>query len=368
MPQFFNYLTCEQKAELKRNAEYIVQAGRGILAADESTGTIAKRFETIKVANEIENRRKYRQLLFTAPSDEVSKHLGGVILFDETFRQKTDDGKPFVELLKERGILSGIKVDKGLVPLAGSDEEQTTQGLDDLAKRCEEYKKGGCVFAKWRCALYIKSSAPSYQAMVENANVLARYASICQQAGIVPIVEPEILQDGTHDLATCQRVTEQVLSFVYKALMDHHVYLEGTLLKPNMVTPGNAYPERSKLTAQEVAVATVTALQRTVPAAVPGIVFLSGGLSEQEATEYLNAINAVPGKKPWALSFSYGRALQHSVLRTWEGKDEKVQAAQERLAELCKNNGMASMGKLACAGNGTNGTGKESLFVAKHAY
>jgi len=368
MPQHFRYLTAEQEAELKRNAEYIVQHGRGILAADESTGTIAKRFESIKLPNEIENRRKYRQLLFTAPSDDVAHHLGGVILYDETFRQKTDEGKPFVELLKERGIMSGIKVDKGLVPLAGTEDEQTTQGLDDLAKRCEEYKKGGCVFAKWRCALYIKGSAPSHQAMIENAEVLARYASICQQNGIVPIVEPEVLQDGTHDLATCQHVTETVLSYVYKALADHHVYLEGTLLKPNMVTCGNAYAEKSKQTAQQVAIATVTALQRTVPAAVPGIVFLSGGSSEQEATEFLNAINAVPGKKPWALSFSYGRALQHSVLRMWEGKEENVVAAQQRLAELCKANGMAAMGKHGGSAKGANGTEKESLFIAKHAY
>jgi len=365
MPQFFKYLSPEQQAELKRNAEYIVQPGHGILAADESTGTIAKRFDSIQLANEAENRRKYRQLLFTAP--QVDQHLGGVILFDETFRQKDDSGKPFPELLKSRGILPGIKVDKGLVPLAGTDEEQTTQGLDGLAERCQEYKKGGCVFAKWRCALVIKPYAPSYQSMVENAEVLARYASICQQNGLVPIVEPEILQDGTHDIQTCQYVTEQVLSFTYKALMDHHVYLEGTLLKPNMVTPGNAYANRSQLTAQEVALATATALQRSVPAAVPGVVFLSGGLSEQEATDYLNAINVVPGKKPWSLTFSYGRALQHSVLRTWNGKDENVAAAQVRLAELAKNNGLASMGKCGkqCA---TNGAEKESLFVAKHTY
>ena len=268
MPKFFNALTPEQQAELKKNAEYIVQSGRGILAADESTGTIAKRFDGAQIPNTEENRRLYRQLLFTAAGEGIEKHLGGVIMYHETFYQKSDDGTPLPELLRKRGIMPGIKVDKGLVPLAGTDGEQTTQGLDSLGERCAQYKKDGAVFAKWRCALFIKPYAPSYQAMLENAEVLARYASICQQNGIVPIVEPEILQDGDHDLATCQAVTEQVLAFTYKALMDHHVYLEGTLLKPNMCTPGAQ--SGIKASPQEIALATVTALQRTVPAAVPG--------------------------------------------------------------------------------------------------
>jgi fructose-bisphosphate aldolase class I len=365
MPQYFKYLSKEQEAELKHNAEYIVSAGKGILAADESTGTIAKRFDGAQIPNDEENRRLYRQLLFTAPSADVDRHIGGVIMYHETFYQKADDGTPLVEVLKKRGIMPGIKVDKGLVPLAGTDEEQTTQGLDSLNERCAQYKKDGAVFPKWRCALFIKPYAPSYQAMIENAQVLARYASICQQHGIVPIVEPEILQDGDHDLATCEKVTEQVLGFVYKALNDHHVYLEGTLLKPNMCTPGVKHAKRA--TSQEIAEATVLALQRTVPCAVPGVVFLSGGQSELEATINLNAINNVPGKRPWALTFSYGRALQHSVIRTWAGKKENLAAAQNVLAKLAKNNGLASMGKYVpdAADAATAG---ESLFVAKHAY
>jgi len=365
MPRYFQYLKPEQEAELKRNAEYICAPGKGILAADESTGTIAKRFDGAQIPNEEENRRLYRQLLFTAPSEEVTKHIGGVIMYHETFYQKDDNGVPFVEVLKKRGIMPGIKVDKGLVPLAGTDDEQTTQGMDSLNERCAQYKKDGAVFAKWRCALFIKPYAPSYQAMVENAQVLARYASICQQHGIVPIVEPEILQDGEHDLAECQKVTEQVLAFVYKALADHHVYLEGTLLKPNMCTPGVKCAKRA--TPDECALATVTALQRTVPAAVPGVVFLSGGLSEIDATLNLNAINKVPGKKPWALTFSYGRALQHSVIRSWAGKKENLAAAQDVLAKLAKNNGLASLGQYVHGVDDPTSAG-ESLFVAKHAY
>jgi len=364
MPRFFEYLSAEKQAELKKNAEYIVQAGRGILAADESTGTIAKRFDGAQIPNTEENRRTYRQLLFSAP-EALDKHLGGVIMYHETFYQKDDNGVPFVEVLKKRGIMPGIKVDKGLIPLAGTEGEQTTQGLDSLGERCAQYKKDGAVFAKWRCALFIKPYAPSYQAIIDNAEVLARYASICQQNGIVPIVEPEILQDGDHDLATCQAVTEQVLSYVYKALNDHHVYLEGTLLKPNMCTPGAQHGK--KATPQEIACATVTALQRTVPAAVPGIVFLSGGQSEMEATVNLNACNKLPGKKPWALTFSYGRALQHSVIRKWAGNNANTKEAQETLAKLATNNGLASMGKYD-QGSDDPSTAGDSLFVAKHAY
>lgn len=311
MTTYFNYPSPALQEELSKIANAIVAPGKGILAADESTATIGKRFADIGIDNTDENRRLYRQLLFT--SDKVvAENISGVILFHETLYQKADDGTPFVELLKQRGIIPGIKVDKGVVPLFGSEDEGTTQGLDDLAQRCAQYKKDGCHFAKWRCVLKIKRNTPSYQAILENANVLARYASICQANRIVPIVEPEVLPDGDHDLDRAQKVTETVLAAVYKALNDHHVFLEGTLLKPNMVTAGQSCT--TKYTPNDIAAATVTALNRTVPAAVAGITFLSGGQSEEEASVNLDAINKYKGKKPWPLTFSYGRALQASVL------------------------------------------------------
>jgi len=287
-----------------------------------------------------------------------------VILFEETLYQKTDDGTPFVQVLKQKGIIPGIKVDKGVVPLAGTIGEGTTQGLDDLDKRCAQYKKDGAQFAKWRCVLNIGPHIPSHLALLENANVLARYASICQQNGLVPIVEPEVLCDGDHDLERCQKVTEQTLAYVYKALADHHVYLEGTLLKPNMVTPGQSCPK--KATPEQVGLATVTALQRTVPVAVPGIVFLSGGQSEQEATQNLNGINQTKGKKPWALSFSFGRALQASVLKAWAGKQASVAAGQQVFLKRAQLNGLATLGKYT--GEEADLQAAQSLFVKQHAY
>ncbi|VDP49550.1 unnamed protein product [Soboliphyme baturini] len=236
--------------------------------------------------------------------------------------------------------------------------------MDDLNARCAQYKKDGAQFAKWRCVLKIGSHTPSHIAMLENANVLARYASICQQHGIVPIVEPEILPDGDHDIARCQKVTETVLGYVYKALNDHHVFLEGTLLKPNMVTPGQAC--KTKCSHEEIGKATVTALQRTVPVAVPGVVFLSGGQSEEDATQNLNAINQYIGKKPWALTFSFGRALQATALVTWKGQDANVPAAQTEFLKRAKANGLASIGKYS--GEFASDKAKESLFVAAHAY
>ncbi|XP_010571139.1 PREDICTED: fructose-bisphosphate aldolase A-like [Haliaeetus leucocephalus] len=319
-------LTPEQKQELATIAQRIVAPGKGILAADESTGSIAKRLSSVGVENTEENRRWYRQLLFTADS-RVDPCIGGVILFHETLYQKADDGRPFPQVIRSKGALVGIKVDKGVVPLAGTNGETTTQGLDGLMERCAQYKKDGADFAKWRCVLKITAHTPTRLAVMENANVLARYASICQQNGIVPIVEPEILPDGDHDLKHCQYVTEKVLAAVYKALSDHHVYLEGTLLKPNMVTPGHACTK--KYSPEEIAMATVTALRRTVPPAVPGITFLSGGQSEEEASLNLNAINRCPLARPWALTFSYGRALQASALRAWAGKKDNTKAAQE---------------------------------------
>ncbi|EEB20271.1 Fructose-bisphosphate aldolase, putative [Pediculus humanus corporis] len=364
MSTHFNYPPLALQEELKKIAEAIVSPGKGILAADESTATIGKRLSEIGVENIEENRRKYRQLLFSfAP--ELVENLSGVILFHETVYQNADDGTPFIELLRQRNIIPGIKVDKGVVPLFGSEDECTTQGLDDLAQRCIQYKKDGCHFAKWRCVLKIGPNTPSAQAINENANVLARYASICQANRIVPIVEPEVLPDGDHDLERAQKVTETVLAAVYKALNDHHVYLEGTLLKPNMVTPGQSC--KTKYTAEDVAKATVTALQRTVPAAVPGITFLSGGQSEEEASVHLDAINRYPGKKPWALTFSYGRALQASVLRAWEGKDENVKTAQDELAKRAKANGLACVGQYR-AGSVFSLQGNKSNFVQQHTY
>lgn len=325
------YLSEEKKKELVRIANAIVAPGKGILAADESTGSMDKRMKSIDVENTFENRRQYRQTLFAA-DPKISDYISGVIFFDETFYQTTDDGTPFPQLLKSRGIIPGIKVDKGLIKLLGTEDETTTQGLDDLDARCAKYKKDGADFAKWRCALKIGKNMPSQLAIIENANVLARYASICQQNGIVPIVEPEILPDGDHDLETCQYITEKVLAAVYKALSDHHIFLEGTLLKPNMVTAGFQCPK--KYTSEQIALATVTALSRGVPPAVPGVTFLSGGQSEEEASINLNSINTLTSvKKPWALTFSYGRALQASVLAAWKGKKENVPTAQ---AELLK--------------------------------
>lgn len=357
------FLTKEQENELRQTAEAIVAPGKGILAADESTSTIGKRFQSINLENTEENRRKYRQLLFTTDKI-VAEHISGVILFDETFRQKADDGTPFPKLLQQHGIIPGIKVDAGVVPLAGTIGEGTTQGLDKLAERCKEYYDGGCRFAKWRCVLTIGQHTPSHLAMLENANVLARYASICQANKLVPIVEPEVLQDGDHDLDRCQKVTEQVLAYVYKALADHHVYLEGTLLKPNMVTPGQSCPK--KVSPQEIARATVTALQRGLPAAVPGVVFLSGGQSEVDASVNLNAINQYKGKKPWALTFSYGRALQASVLKAWQGKDANLKGAQKVFFTRARANGLAALGKYE--GEESTTAASESLFVAKHQY
>lgn len=363
MVRFAQYLSKEKEAELERIAKAIVAPGRGILAADESTATIGKRFASIGLENTEDNRRKYRQLLFSS-GKALAESVSGVILYHETFYQKSDDGKTFPQVLKENGIIPGIKVDTGVVNLAGTDNEVTTQGLDGLAERCAQYKKDGADFAKWRCVLKITSHTPSYQAMLENGNVLARYASICQQNGIVPIVEPEVLPDGDHDLETAQKITEQVLAFVYKALADHNIFLEGTLLKPNMVTAGQSCPK--KYTPEQVALATVQALRRTVPVAVPGVTFLSGGQSEEDATIHLNAINNVSLHRPWALTFSYGRALQASVISAWKGKDENVQAAQQELLKRAHANGLAAVGKYH--GGEAGSAASKSLFVKDHAY
>lgn len=358
-------LTSEAKAELRGIAGKIVAPGHGILAADESTGTMGKRLDNIGVENIEENRRKYRQLLLTA-GDSMGESLGGVILFHETLYQKDDNGKPLIDHLKNKGICIGIKVDKGVVKLLGTDDETTTQGLDGLGDRCAQYKKDGCDFAKWRCVLKISDHTPSQLAIMENANVLARYSSICQQNRLVPIVEPEILVDGAHTIERCQEVTEKVLAACYKALNDHNVYIEGTLLKPNMVTEGHDNPNKS--TSLQVAEATVTALRRTVPPAMPGVTFLSGGQSELVATANLDAINRSPLFRPWALTFSYGRALQASVLKAWQGKDDSVQSAKCVLLHRAKMNSLASVGNYDKKLDGDASAAEKSLHVANHQY
>jgi len=358
-------LSTEQQKRLREIAQSIVAPGKGILAVDENTDGIGQRFASINVENNEENRRKYRQLLFTA-DQSIGDCLGGVILFHETVYQKNDSGKLFVDVLKERGINAGINVDKGVQPLPGTNGECTTQGLDGLGERCAQYAKDGCTFAKWRSVIKIDEQLglPTDVAIQEAAQVLARYASICQANGLVPIVEPDILIDGTHNLTTSLRVTERVLACVYKTLVDHHVYLEGHLLKPNMVTPGQSCSQRA--TPEAVAMATVTALRRTVPAAVPGITFLSGGQSEQEATANLSAMNKVDVLRPWVLSFSYGRALQASVLKVWRGKDGNVGEAQKVFLHRARMNSLATRGKYESEEVG--GAAAESLFVANHRY
>lgn len=366
MASYSEYLTKAQQEELRNIANAIVAPGKGILAADESEGSMAKRLSPIGLDNTPENRRIYRQILFTAGAD-LSKYISGVILFHETVYQKADDGRTFIEVLKANGLIPGIKVDKGVINLAGTVGEATTQGLDDLNARCAQYKKDGCQFAKWRCVLKIGPTTPSHLGMMETANVLARYASICQQNGLVPIVEPETLPDGEHDIERCLKVTQTVLGYTYKALNDHHVYLEGTLLKPNMVTAGHSCPK--KYTSGDIAHGTVRALQRTVPPAVPGVVFLSGGQSESDATINLDAINKFErekGKKPWALTFSYGRALQASVLSTWKGNKDNIKAAQEVLLKRAQANSEAALGKYD--GRFESEESRASLFVAGHAY
>jgi fructose-bisphosphate aldolase, class I len=352
------------KQELRETAKKIAAAGKGILAADESTGTIGKRFAPIDVENVEENRRAYRELLFTAPG--VENYISGVILFEETLYQKTADGKPFVELLNEKGIIAGIKVDKGPRELRGTDGETYTQGFDDLAVRCAEYYKAGARFAKWRAVLKIDeaSGCPSELAIEENARGLARYAAICQDNGLVPIVEPEVLCDGSHSIEVCFKATVRAIAACYKALHDAHVYLEGTLLKPNMVIAGKG----SGVTASpvDVAIATVTALQRTVPCAVPSINFLSGGQSEEEASLNLSAMNALGAVKPWQLSFSYGRALQASTLKAWKGSADNVEAAQKALIERCQANSEAQLGTYKGGAGGESATG--SLYVANYSY
>jgi len=350
--------------ELIATARKIASPGKGILAADESTGTIGKRFASINIENNKNNRREYRRLLFTAK--DLSKYISGVILFDETLSEKTEDGKELlIQPLIDNGIVLGIKVDKGTKHLPSTDNETYTQGLTDLDQACSAYYKAGCRFAKWRATLQISSNTPSPLAIQENAHTLAQYAAICQANGLVPVVEPEILMDGDHSLYVCQYWTEKVLAACYKALSDANVLLEGTLLKPNMVLPGEGC--KDKYTPSQIATATVRALQRTVPPAVPGVTFLSGGQTEEQATINLNAFNSINlGARPWALTFSYGRALQQSCLQAWGGKKENFEKGQEALLTRCRANSAAQLGKYE--GGSSSGSSNQSLFVKDYSY
>lgn len=326
---------------LEAVARAMVAGSKGILAADESTGTIEKRFAGIKVESTEENRRAYRDMLFSGKG--LGQYVSGVILYDETIRQKSADGTPFVELLGKAGIIPGIKVDTGAKDLARCPGEKVTEGLDNLAKRCAEYVKLGAKFAKWRAVIEIGADMPSSTCIAANAHALARYAAICQEAGLVPIVEPEVLMDGNHIIHRCEEVTEWTLNAVYEALYLNRVTLEHSVLKPSMVISGKDCPEQADV--QEVAERTVRVLKRCVPAAVAGIVFLSGGQSDQLATAHLNAMNKRYAEQlPWPLSFSYGRALQHPSLKAWKGSSANVAAAQAALLHR------AQMNSLACGG------------------
>ena len=331
--------------ELKAVAQAIVAKQKGVLAADESSPTIKKRFDSIGVESTEESRRRYREIMFTA--DGLERNIGGVILFDETLRQSTRDGVPFAKVLADRGIVPGIKVDKGTKPLPLYPGEKITEGMDGLGDRLAEYKQLGARFAKWRAVIEIdESSIPSAFGIRVNAHLLARYAALCQELDLVPIVEPEVLMDGAHGIERCEVVTAQVLEAVFAELDAHRVLFEGMLLKPNMVIAGKKCLRQASV--QEVAEATIRCMKRYVPAAVPGVVFLSGGQSAEEATDNLNAMNAM-GAHPWHVSFSYGRALQAPVLAAWKGIENNAAAAQKALQKRCRLNGLARDGAYARA-------------------
>lgn len=351
--------------ELIATARALTRPGKGLLAADESHGTLGKRFDGIKLENSEENRRAYRDMLFSAPC--LEKFISGVILYEETTHQKASDGTNFVAYLQQRGIIPGIKLDKGLVDLPNAVRgEQATQGFDDLHKRCAEFYRLGCRFAKWRNVYKIQNGTVSELLVQENARALARYATVCQSQGLVPIVEPEVLMDGDHDMETCQRVCERVNAAVMKALSDYGIVWEGMLLKPNMVMPGADCKRKNEYKAADIARATVEMLSRTLPAAVPGVMFLSGGISEVESSEYLNAINSVQGvSHPWYLGFSYARALQSTCLKAWAGKPESVEAGQRVLLHRAEMNSKATVGTWQREADDKT---SESLYVKGYTY
>jgi len=327
--------------ELNKVAEAMVAPGRGILAADESTSTIKKRFDAIGVESTPITRRDYREMLFRS-AETMSQRISGVILYDETIRQNAKDGTPLVKLITQAGSLPGIKVDKGTKPLPFCPNEVITEGLDGLRERLVEYRELGAKFAKWRAVIDIGPGIPSYACLMSNAHALARYAALCQDENIVPIVEPEVLMDGDHDADRCATVTERALQTVFEQLYYQRVALEGIVLKPNMVVPGKKSPKKASV--EEVAEKTLRVLKACVPAAVPGIAFLSGGQSDEEATAHLDAINKL-GPLPWHVTFSYGRALQTAPQKAWSGKSENVAAAQRSFGHRATMNGLAALGQ-----------------------
>jgi len=351
-------------AELRETAAAMVAPGKGLLACDESTGTVGQRLESIGLENNEDNRRTWRNLLFT--TEGIEEYISGAILFEETLFQDDPDGKPFVDVMKEKGIIPGIKVDTGLRPLPGGGEgENWCTGLDQLAERTAKYYEQGARFAKWRTALRIdvEKGCPTDLAIEVAAQDLARYARICQENGLVPIVEPEILIDGTHDIHTTARIQERVYTTVYKKLMDNGVLLEGSLLKPSMTVPGVEAEDKSD--PATIAKMTVQTLDRGLPSVMPGVTFLSGGISEEDSSIYLNEINKACKKGAFATTFSYSRALQSSCLKMWDGKPENVKKAQEQLLARAKANSEASLGKYV---PGSQPSIEESLFVKNYVY
>ncbi|QDH69214.1 class I fructose-bisphosphate aldolase [Marilutibacter alkalisoli] len=331
-------MSIEQLAE---TAQAMVAPGKGIIAIDESTGTIAKRFAGVGVENTEENRRAYRELLLTTP--KLSDYISGAILYDETLRQSTKDGVPFAKVMTDAGMIPGIKVDKGAHALAGCPGELVTEGLDGLRTRLEEYYRLGARFAKWRAVINIGDDIPTGTCIDANAHALARYAALCQEQGLVPMVEPEVIMDGSHDIDECFQVTEAVLRSLFASLYDHNVMLEGTILKASMVLPGTTSGEDASV--EEVAAATLQCLKSTVPATLTGIVFLSGGQSDEAATAHLDMINRM-GPNPWPLSFSYGRAMQQAALKLWsQDIVNNVAAAQQTVYERARDNGLAALGE-----------------------
>ena len=326
--------------QLQDLAASLVARGKGILAADETVPTLTRRFDVLGIPSTADSRRSYREMLFTFAG--AAEFISGVILQDETIRQNSAAGVPLAEVLSRQGIMPGIKVDTGARPLAGCPGETVTEGLDGLRDRLAEYRDLGARFAKWRAVIRIGDGLPSAACVGANAHALARYAALCQEQGLVPIVEPEVLMDGAHDIECCERVTGSVLHAVFNALAEQRVMLEGMLLKPNMVTAGAQCSRTAPV--PEVATATLRCLRRNVPAAVPGIVFLSGGQEEKLATLHLDAINRLPPAKPWTISFSYGRALQDPALKVWNGREENLTAGAQAIARRARCNSAASVG------------------------
>jgi fructose-bisphosphate aldolase, class I len=327
--------------DLEGIANALVAEGKGILAADETVPTLTKRFDSLGIPSTEQSRRTYREMLFTAAGE--AEFISGVILQDETIHQKSSDGTPLIQVLSKQGILPGIKVDTGAKPLAGFPGETVTEGLDGLRERLSAYRDMGARFAKWRAVIHVSDALPSRPCMSANAHALARYAALCQEQDLVPIVEPEVLMDGSHSIERCEKVTGVVLHTVFDALFEQRVALECMLLKPNMVISGKECASQASVV--EVVTATLRCLRRHVPAAVPGIVFLSGGQADRVATAHLNAINRLPGAKPWRISFSYGRALQDHALEAWHGRDENLAAGRQVLFQRACCNSAASLGK-----------------------